>query len=90
MTFCEILVAALRDECGLDAAEAIETAGNIIEWGAKNGQSGSVHYWPCKFRGMSPGERTDAIRERFNGTNLKEVCREFGVSHATVYRAVRR
>lgn len=33
--------------------------------------------------------RDAAIRMRFCGTNLDEVCREFGVSKNTVYRATR-
>lgn len=30
--------------------------------------------------------RDDAIRAAFNGRNMKEVCRDFGVSRATFYR----
>lgn len=89
MTFCEMLVAALRDGCGMPEDDAKSTASKVVEWGADNGLAGSVHYWPAKFRDMGPKERAEAIRDRFNGTNLKEVCREFDVSHMTVYRAVR-
>lgn len=89
VSFCEMLVAALHEGCGLSINEAKESAIQVVEWGARNGHSGSVHYWPTKFRDMSPQERADAIRERFTGNNLAEVCREFDVSHMTVYRAIK-
>ena len=34
----------------------------------------------------SRSKRNAAIRKKFNGANLKEVCREFGVGKTTVYR----
>jgi Mor family transcriptional regulator len=90
MTFCETLKCALHEACGMSESDAVDAASKVIDWGARNGQSGSVHYWPAKFRDMGPKERAEAIRQKFNGSNLHDVCLEFGVSHTTVYRAVRR
>lgn len=34
--------------------------------------------------------RDRAIRNRFNGRNLDQICEEFGVSRRTVYRATKK
>jgi len=34
--------------------------------------------------------RDAAVRQEFNGTNLADVCKKYGLSKSTVYRIVRR
>jgi Mor family transcriptional regulator len=84
-----MLTNAFQEEFGYSKTKAQGAAEKIIEWGAKNGLSGSEHYWPCRYKRMTARERDEAIRQKFRGNNLKEVCTEFGVSHETVYRAIR-
>jgi Mor family transcriptional regulator len=88
VSFGFTLVKAIQAGCDVNRREAVDLAKKIIAGGAKHGLAGSVHYWPKRFRGMTPSERNAAIRETFNGRNLQEVCRRFDVSAVTVYRAL--
>lgn len=89
MSFSDILFDALHKGAGMGVDQARTVAAAVIQWGADQGHAGDRHYWPCRFRELTSEERDAAIRRDFNGRNLKEVCRRFGVSHMTVYRAVR-
>lgn len=66
-----------------------ELTKKIVEWGEANGVSGMEHYWPARYADLTKEERDAAIRKEFNGQNLAMVCKKYGVSHMTVYRAVR-
>ena len=88
MSFSNALVSAIADGCNVSAKEAKALAAKIIAAGAKNGVSGDVHYWPQRLGCLDTAERDAAIRDRFNGRNLSEVCAAFDVSAATVYRAI--
>jgi len=90
MTLPELLCQALQHGAGLDADEAKAITAEIIAWGASNGHAGVEHYWPCKVRDMDKAERDAAIRREFNGKNVKDLCIKYGVSHTTVYMAVRK
>ena len=68
-----------------DEAERVAVA--LIERGADAGHAGVEFYWPAKVRSMPVAERNRAIREEFNGSNLRKVCEKYQVSRATVYRA---
>lgn len=48
---------------------------------------GQQHYFPTLWNGLRE-ENEAAIYERYDGTNLRAVCREFGVSFPVVYRAL--
>lgn len=39
--------------------------------------------------GINKKDRDEAIRREFNGKNYNEVCKKFGVSRRTLYRALR-
>lgn len=90
MSLPEILVLALQDGAGLAEEAARDLAATVINWGAEQGHAGDRFYWPCRYRELTADERDEAIRGAFNGRNLKDVCLQYGVSHATVYRALRR
>lgn len=89
LTLSDLLAQGLRVGVGMDDEKARELASSIISWGAEHGHAGDRYYWPCKFRELSSAERDAAIRQEFNGRNLRAVCKRHGVSHMTVYRAVR-
>jgi len=84
----EVLTQALQVAGEMDEAAAGELVRRIVRWGAENGFARSEYYWPA----ATPEDRRSrdaAIRAEFNGRNLLEVCRRYGVSPATVYRAAR-
>lgn len=89
MSLSEIITTALEKGAGMAPDDAREAAAAVINWGANNGISGDRYYWPCQFREITPEERDAAIRREFNGRNLQDICARYGVSHMTVYRAVR-
>ena len=84
----EVLTQALQAAGEMDEAAAGELARRIVRWGAKNGFARSEYYWPIA-ASADRKARNVAIRAEFNGRNLREICRRYGVSVATVYRAVR-
>jgi Mor family transcriptional regulator len=88
LTLCELLAAGLRDTCGMTEQAAKDAAVQLIAWGAERGHSGSEYYWPARATLLSAEERDALIRKEFSGGNLKEVCKKFGCSHVTVYRAM--
>ena len=88
LTLSDLLAQGLRMGAGMPDEQARELAANVIAWGAEHGHAGDRYYWPCKFRELSPADRHAAIREEFNGRNLKDVCRRHGVTSSTVYRAI--
>lgn len=89
MTFCQALVSALESGLGLSEEKAKEAASKVVEAGAARGFAGSEYYWPMRLRHLPPAERDEAIRERSRERNVQQLCREFGCSHETVYRALR-
>lgn len=90
MTLPDLIMRGLEQAAGMATDEARAATAAIIAWGAKNGHAGDRHYWPSRFREMTQAERDAAIRKHFNGRNLGDVRRRFGVSNATIYRALRR
>ncbi|MEM1191551.1 MAG: Mor transcription activator family protein [Pseudomonadota bacterium] len=90
MSFGSTLVAAIKTGCEMDDEKAKALAAKIIAGGAENGDAGAVLYWPQRFGYLNTKERDAAIRDLFTGRNLREICREFEVSPATVYRAIGR
>lgn len=48
---------------------------------------GQQNYFPTVWNGLRE-ENDAAIYEMYNGTNIRKVCREFGVSFPTIYRAL--
>jgi Mor family transcriptional regulator len=78
------LTAILCEEFSLDELPASALAGRILH-GLRARLGSREVYIPCPDR----ADRDAGIRRDFNGNNLSEVCRRYGVSASTVYRAVR-
>ena len=72
----------------LSPEEAERVAVTLIEWGADAGHAGVEFYWPAKVRAMPLAERNRAIKEEFNGSNLRAICEKYQVSRATVYNVI--
>ena len=70
-----------------DAAEELALA--LVRTAAKKGHAGADYYLPS-CGAFDRATRNAEIRKEFNGTNLRAVCRKWGVSKTTVYRACRR
>lgn len=88
-TFTDVISAGLQGFCQMQPAAAADLARAIARAAAKLGHAGSEYYLPA-LHSMTRTERNDAIRREFNGRNLADVCRKYGVHRATVYRIVRR
>lgn len=71
---------------GMSADIANLLAVQIIRAAAERGHAGSDYYLPY-MHNLSRAERNALIRRDFTGSNLREVCRKYGVSKTTVYRA---
>lgn len=71
---------------GMSADLANMLATQIIRTAAERGHAGTDYYLPY-LHNLSRAERNARIRQDFTGSNLREVCRKYGVSKTTVYRA---
>ena len=78
----------LQEGARLSPSEAERIAVCVIEWGADAGHAGVEFYWPAKVRSMPVAERNRAIKEEFNGSNLRAICERYQVSRATVYNVI--
>lgn len=76
------LLAVVRDEIGMAETFAEPFADALLR-GLRARIGGREVYVPA----ADKMDRDAQIRARFNGRNLREVMREFGVSQRTVYRA---
>lgn len=88
-SFADVISDALQSpffNLSPDAASTL--AVQIVIEAAKCGHAGTDYYLPT-FSHLNRDERNARIRLEFNGRNLKDVCRKYGVSRRTVYRAVR-
>lgn len=71
---------------GMSADVANLLTVQMIRVAAELGYAGSEYYLPY-MHNLSKSERNALIRRDFNGRNLRDVCRKYGVSKTTVYRA---
>jgi Mor family transcriptional regulator len=78
---------SIREKLGLREQYAVQFAREIVE-GLRDQLGGERLYVPMLQADRV--ERDKAIRSQFNGTNLREVCKQHRVARATVYRVVRR
>ena len=76
------ITAIVREETGLKEPMAEMMAKAIVR-GMRERLGGDDLYIPAPDR----SERYAAIRAEFKGTNLADVCKKYGVSARTVYRA---
>jgi Mor family transcriptional regulator len=70
----------LRDEFSLDQNESLQRACSLIDRIAAV-RPADFYYWPAR----SKDERDAAIAREFNGANLDEITRRYGVSKTSVY-----
>lgn len=87
-TLTDVITDALVTLVQLPEGAAEELAAAILKTAAERGHGG-VDYYLSRASTLSRDERNREIRARFNGTNLKQICRELEVSKTTVYRVVR-
>lgn len=87
-TLADVITDALVILLQLPEGAAEELTAAILKTAAERGHGG-VDYYLSRASTLSRDERNREIRARFNGTNLKQICRELEVSKTTVYRVVR-
>lgn len=75
----------LREELARILREEADLIAETILTGLRERIGGAEVYLPAP----DPAGRRLQIRAAFNGRNLAEVMRQFGVSRATVYRALK-
>jgi Mor family transcriptional regulator len=78
------LIAIVREEVGMIETLATPMA-EVLLHGICRRMGGREVYIPAPEK----AGRDEQIRASFNGRNLVEVMRQFGVSKATVYRAIK-
>lgn len=85
----DVIVAGIKKKFQMNNFAAKALALDIVLGAAEEGHSGTEYYWPA-LHALTREQRNEAIRREFNGSNLGEVRRKYGVGKTTVYRAVRR
>lgn len=86
----DVIADALQSPAfAMSHAIATDLAQSIIRAAAERGHAGSDYYLPS-LQHLGRGERNARIRVEFKGNNLSAICRKYGVSKTTVYRACRR
>ena len=76
------LIAVVREDIGMVEALAVQVA-DLMLVGIRKRMGGREIWIPAPDK----ASRDEQIRAAFNGRNLPEVMRQFGVCKATVYRA---
>lgn len=85
----EVLTQAAHEAFQLPEGAARTLVEQMLQTAASLGHAGSEYYLPS-LQHMTRAERNSRIRAEFNGQNLREICRRYGVSVRTVYYACRR
>lgn len=90
-TFADVIADALQapDVFGMPPGAAAELAAQIVRVAAARGHGGTEYHLHCLAH-ITREERYDRIKREFNGRNVREICRRYGVHRSTVYRIVRR
>lgn len=89
ITITDVISAGLQGFCQMPPAAAADLARAICCSAAKQGHAGAEYYLPA-LHTLTRAQRNEAIRREFNGQNLREVMKKYGVHKSTIYRAVRR
>lgn len=89
VTIIDVIAAGLRGFSDMSESAAEELARAICCSAAKQGHAGE-EYWLPVLETLTRAQRNEAIRREFNGQNLREVMKKYGVHKSTIYRAVRR
>lgn len=90
-TLADVIADALQapDVFGLPAAAAATLAEQIVRVAAARGHGGT-EYHLHSLAHLTREERYTRIQHEFNGRNVRDLCRRYGVHRSTVYRIVRR
>ena len=88
-TITDLIAAGLRGFSQMSETAAEDLAHAICCSAAKQGHAGTEYYLPA-LHTLTRTQRNEAIRREFNGQNLREVMKKYGVHKSTIYRAVRR
>ena len=89
VTIVDVIAAGLREFAGMSETAAANLAHDICCGAARQGHAGEEYYLPA-LHTLTRAQRNEAIRREFNGSNLKEIRKKYGVGKTTVYRAVKR
>lgn len=89
ITITDVIAAGLRGFSEMSEIAAADLARAICCSAAKQGHAGTEYYLPA-LHTLTRAQRNEAIRREFNGQNLREVMKKYGVHKSTIYRAVRR
>lgn len=84
LTLHDELTEILREETGLHESLASQIAEAVLR-GLCRRRGPGVVYVP---KGIGPTVSADQIRAAYNGQNRDDVCKRFGISRATFYRAI--
>lgn len=87
-TLADVLTDALVTLVEMPHPTACELVNAMLQTAAERGHGGADYYL-SRAATLSREERNRQIRARFNGQNLKQICREYQVSRPTVYRIVK-
>lgn len=88
LSLLDVLSDVLTRKHDLDPLVAKLLAKSIISGAQALGYGGKEYYLPVRMP-EDRDERNAMIRADFNGRNLRDVCRRYGVSKTTVYKACR-
>lgn len=88
ISITDVLAQAICHVAPMPQGAAEELAVQLTRAAAALGHGGADYYLPT-FSFLNRDERNERIRREFNGRNLKEVSRKYGVDKRTVYRIVR-
>ncbi|WP_119154156.1 Mor transcription activator family protein [Caldimonas tepidiphila] len=88
-SFVDVVADGLRHFAGLPPAVAEALAAQIARSAAELGHGGGDYYLPGASH-LNRAERNARIRAEYVGANVKELCRKYGLSRASIYSIVRR
>jgi len=88
-SFIEVVAEGLRHFAGMPPKVAEALAAQIARSAAELGHGGGDYYLPGLDH-LSRAERNARIRAEYDGANVKDLCRKYGLSRASIYSIVRR
>lgn len=84
-----LLTIALREYAGFSERYASLVAADAAR-GMSAMRGGEMIYVPKLGAELRRDVRDELVRAMFNGTNLAEICAEFGISRASAYKIISR
>ncbi len=89
----DVVADGLTRFCAMPQSTAETLARAIMFAAAEAGHAGAEYYLPALHTTLTPAarrDRNDAIRREFNGQNMQEIRRKYGLSRTSIYMIVRR